>query len=103
MSQKQYEPDFLTDILAEWDYNISHGGMSMRRFCEDWNVPRSTFQGWLRSKNAAEIPADRYYAKHVETEVKKAPINPEVVDVLRMLASELAAISSDLDELLMKL
>lgn len=106
MSQKQYTASFLTDIFDEWEYNQTHAQcpMSMRQFCEDWNVPRSTFQGWLEKRNLDTLPVDRFYAKPADTpETKKAPINAEAVEVLRMLASELSAISTDLDELLDKL
>lgn len=106
MSQKQYTPSFLTDILDEWDYNQNEAQcpVSLRRFCEEWNVPRSTFQGWLKKRNPDPLPVNRFYAGPTEaTEVKKAAIDKEVVEVLRMLASELAAISVDLDEILLKL
>lgn len=106
MSQKQYTPSFLTDILDEWDFNQTRAQcpISLRRFCEEWNVPRSTFQGWLRKRNPDPLPVSRFYSEPTDaTEQKKAPVDKEVVEVLRMLASELAAISTDLDEILDKL
>jgi len=106
MSQKQYTPSFITDILDDWDLNQNEAQcpVSLRRFCEEWNVPRSTFQGWLKKRNPDPIPVNRFYAGSTEaTEAKKAAIDKEVVEVLRMLASELAAISVDLDEILLKL
>ena len=106
MSQKLYTPSFLTTILNEWDYNQNKAQcpVSLRHFCEEWNVPRSTFQGWLKKRNPDLLPVNRFYAGPTEaTEGKKAAIDKEVVEVLRMLASELAAISVDLDEILAKL
>ena len=106
MNQRQYPSNSVAQILEEWEYNQTKAQcpLSMRRFCEDWNVPRSTFQGWLSKQNLESLPLDRFYAKPISVpEANKAPVSKEVVEVLRMLASELSAISTDLDELLDKL
>lgn len=105
MNQQTYTPSFLTDILDEWNYNQTEAicPMSMRQFCKDWNVPRSTFQGWINKQAVATLPSDRFYSKPTETDTKKPPIDTPTVEVLRLLANELSAISSDLNEILDRL
>lgn len=107
--QQTYPPSFVTDILEDWDYN--HQGpfvRSMTQFCRDWNVPRSTFQGWL--SKATPLPAERFYSPPdtaAEPAVAKFKsidaVDASTAEVLRMLANELSAVASDLNEIVNKL
>jgi len=103
--QQKYPSSFTAEILEDWDYNLQGPHTrSMTQFCRDWNVPRSTFSGWLREREP--LPADRFYmepSSPAEPTVAYFTCGKPTADVLRMLASELSAIASDLNEIVNEL
>lgn len=109
MNQQNYTQQFVTDLFEDWNENQqSDFPLSMRQFCLDWAVPRSTFQGWLDRQATATLPADRFYtppAAPAEPVVVKfeSGIDKPTVEVLRMLANELNAVVSDINEILERL
>lgn len=101
---EQYTDSFKHEILEDWEYISNSNSESMREFCSKWDVPRSTFQGWL--SKSKPLPADRFWSAPdgpAEPTVAYFTCGKPTADVLRMLASELSAIASDLNEIVNEL
>ena len=106
--RQYYTQTFITNLFEEWNQRQqSDFPPSMRQFCLDWAVPRSTFQGWLKKQAVAALPADRFYSapnSEAKTVVKfESGIDAHTADVLRLLANELKAVVTDITEILDRL
>lgn len=105
MNNIDYTSVIVNAMLEGWEYNQQKKSpLSMREFCEEWNVPRSTFQGWLRKDRIAlanNINALRANEEGKSSKIKpsRSDVSSQTTEVLRMLANELSAISSDLNEI----
>jgi hypothetical protein len=100
-----YTTESVDDLLNQWTVHREQG-WSQRSFCEEFGIPRSTFQGWLRKQesdnNFINIPA----AQPVNSRTANngdSVVSAEARQVLGMLINELNAIVSDLDELVTNL
>lgn len=101
----KYTHEYIQDVLSDWEFCDNSNDKSMREFCEDWDIPRSTFQGWL--KRAEALPENRYYfAPKQEVEDTFIPTegrSPAVGEVLQLLAHELSDIAANLSAIASKL
>ena len=101
MKQRNYPTEYADKVMRHWESNKADiVPLSMRKFCEEWDIPRSTLREWITKKNNEALSPSLFYKEPGTANKAAVPLDKNVIAVLRLLSNELTALSMDLDAIL---